>query len=115
MSLLHVGDIGATIVILLNNTAIPGDANIDVIVTDPSGKTTTWVLEAGELNKTTGIITHKSKAGELPYEGEYQVQCRETHYPDIDVRTNTDTFAVYRRLMIEIPVSLEGRFTVESA
>jgi len=116
MSLLYVGDIGATIIIQLNNTTLPGSTTVDVVVTCPSGTTTTWVLEAGELDKVTGIITHKSKAGELPYEGEYQVQCRERNVsPLIDLRTTMDTFMVYRKLMVEVPISLEGKYTITEA
>ena len=99
MSLLYTGDIGATISINLNSTVIPDTTDIEVWVTNPNDVTEKWVLETDELNRSTGIITHKSKAGELLYDGEYRVQCREvSSNPVTDVGTTIDSFIVYKRL-----------------
>jgi hypothetical protein len=116
MSELYAGDIGATIIIDLKITDIPVTTDFRVIVWNPTGMPSEWVLETGELNRSIGIITHKSKAGELEYDGEYQVQCREvSDTPSTDVGTTIDTFVVLKKISIQVPKDLEAIYHVETA
>jgi hypothetical protein len=98
MSLLYVDDVGASIIIDLKVTNIPGPTAVAVIVENPAGVTSSWVLESGELNKTSGIITHLSKAGELSIEGEYKVQIFKTD-TNLNIHSTIDYFKVHRRLI----------------
>jgi hypothetical protein len=98
MSNLYVDDVGAVIVIDLKVTNIPGSTNVAVIVENPAGVTASWVLESGELNRTTGIITHLSKAGELPLVGEYKVEVFKTD-TNLNIHSTIDNFKVYKRLI----------------
>lgn len=102
MSLIYVDDVGAVITIDLKVTVIPGTTVIRVIVENPLGVTSEWILEAGELNRTTGIITHLSKAGEIPYEGEYKVQVWKTD-TNLNIHSTIDSFKAYRRLIYVSP------------
>lgn len=114
MSELYVGDVGATIIIDLKTTAIPVGIDVRVFVEAPNGISTEWILEAGELNRSTGIITHKSKVNELPYDGEYRVQCREVGTsPEMDVGTTIDTFIVLKKISVGIPQTLTAIYTIE--
>jgi hypothetical protein len=97
MSEIYVGDVGADVIIDLKNTTLTGGTTILVIAEKPTGATVEWILEAGELNLATGIITHKSKTGELPVEGEYRVQARRIA-SGIDTRSDIGTFIVLKRL-----------------
>jgi hypothetical protein len=97
MSLIYKDDVGADIIINLNNTTIPGGTTIYVIAEKPTGATVDFILEAGELNLVTGIITHKSKAGELDTVGEYRLQLRRIS-SGVDTRSDIGTFTVYKRL-----------------
>jgi hypothetical protein len=94
---IYVNDVGAGVIINLESTNIAVSTTVKVIVENPFGATVEWSLEAGELNKTTGIITHKSKAGEIPYEGEYKVQCIRTD-TGVNFGSGIDYFKALKRL-----------------
>lgn len=94
---IYVNDVGAHVIINLVSTNIPVATNVKVIVESPLGATVEWVLESGELNKTTGIITHNSKAGEIAYEGEYRVQCIRTD-TGVNFGSGIDYFKALKRL-----------------
>jgi hypothetical protein len=102
MSLIYVDDVGAIVTIDLKVTNIPGTTVVSVIVENPLGATSAWVLEGGELNRTTGIITHSTKAGELPAEGEYKVQVWKTD-TNLNIHSTIDYFKAYRRLIYVSP------------
>jgi hypothetical protein len=101
MSVIKEGDVGAIITINLGTTNIPVTSTIYVVVENPFGATAEWTLESGELNKTTGIITHKTKVGEVPYSGEYRMECRQVDTsttPNIDLHSGVDYFKVVDHL-----------------
>lgn len=95
---LTAGDVGASIIINLGETNIPLSTDILVIVSNPYGATAEWVLEPNELNRTTGIITHKTKTGEIAYEGEYKVECLKKD-TDVDLGSGVDYFKVTKRIL----------------
>lgn len=97
MSEIYAGDVGADIFIDLKNTTIPGGTTIYVIAEKPTGATVDWILESGELNLTTGIISHKSKAGEIPIDGEYRIQLRRVG-TGIDTSSDIGTFKVLKKV-----------------
>lgn len=97
MSEIYEDDIGATIIIDLDTTNIPVSTDILVIVENPYGATAEWTIGVGELNRTTGLITHSTLAGDLPYPGEYKVQCIRQD-TGVDFGSGIGYFKVFARL-----------------
>jgi len=102
MSLIYVDDVGAIVTIDTKVTNIPGTTTVKVIVENPLKVTSEWVLEGGELNRTTGIITHSTKTGEITVVGEYQVQVFKTD-TNLNIHSTIDSFKAYRRLIYVSP------------
>lgn len=70
-------EVGTIVTYATGATNIGATADFVLFVEKPSGATTNWTLATGELNLTTGVVTHTLASGELPDIGEYKLQGRE--------------------------------------
>jgi len=97
MNTIQVGNVGETITINLGITLIPLSTVIRVIVETPIFAYIEWILGVGELDRTTGIITHVTKTGEILIPGEYKVQVWKTS-TGVVIYSTVDTFKAYDNL-----------------
>jgi hypothetical protein len=70
----HEGEVGVAITYATLDTTIGATADFTLQVEKPSGATVEWEILNGELNLTTGLVTHESISGEIDEPGEYKLQ-----------------------------------------
>lgn len=94
-SLIYKGDVGSRLIIDTENHSIAVTTVITIGLKKPSGAFTTITPAAGEIDYTTGTITHGAVLGELDEAGEYRVQVHGVFSDGDDLKSNVDTFIVY--------------------
>lgn len=95
MSLVYVNDVGARLTISTNNTLLPNDTIISLLIKKPSGE---LISATPSVNWTTGVLIYDTVSGDLDEIGEYKVQVRGVFSDGDDLRSDKDSFTVYERI-----------------
>ena len=97
MSLLYLDDVGADIIVSTSNTELPVTATLSLFVEKPGQSCVEWTLTPAMIDRTTGVLTYTTVAGDLNEVGEYKIQVHGV-FVDGDLYSDIDTFHVYDRL-----------------
>ena len=95
MSLVYVGDVGARLTVATQNTALPTDTILTLIIKKPSGE---LIAATPSVAWSTGILTYDTVAGDLDEIGEYKVQVHGVFSDGDDLRSDKDSFTVYEKI-----------------
>lgn len=95
MVLVYKDDVGARLTISTNNTSLPTDTTLTVLIRKPSG----YLISATpSVNWSTGVLTYDTVSGDLDEVGEYRVQVHGVFSDGDDMRSDRDSFVVYEKL-----------------
>lgn len=95
MSQVYCDDIGARLTINTQNTALPNDTILTLLMKKPSGE---LINATPSVTWSTGVLTYNTVAGDLDEVGEYKVQVRGVFSDGDDLRSDRDSFTVYEKI-----------------
>ena len=95
MSLVYVGDVGVRLTVATQNTLLPNDTILTLLIKKPSGE---LISATPSVNWTTGVLIYDTVAGDLDEIGEYKVQVHGVFSDGDDLRSDKDSFTVYEKI-----------------